>query len=443
MIFPKYFFKSLLFCFFSVCFFSFSVCAEEKAVDITHATKMSFDSGVSLAALTDEARTTEMRVTSGDILYISAETPIGAVVIEFAETPSPYTAVSASEKIECGTHGFLHETIVLSNAAQHIALSLPDVKICEIQVFSEGALPADVQNWQPAQGTCDLLVFPTHADDDTLYFGPLIATAVNDRRSVQIAYLIHHWDTQPRPHELLDGLWAMGVRRYPVIGTFEDIPSRSLTHAASVYDTKAMLAYQVEQIRKFKPAVVAGHDLDGEYGHGVHMLNSHLLKKAVAQSGDAAFFPESADIWGVWRPLKTYFHLYKEAMLTLNVHRPLDYFSQQTAMQVAENGFKKHVSQHQWDIAVEDFGEGDCRLFGLYDTQVGADSGANDIFEHVTASTPDSPVSVSSEAAVSSEQCAVSPAIRQNKASALWSIGATFFAVLFLVIFLMLQTRKK
>lgn len=55
-----------------------------------------------------------------------------------------------------------------------------------------------------------------------------------------------------------------------------------------------MLAYEVELLRRFKPEVVVDHDINGEYGHGVHMLNTWILQQAVEQSGDVQYFPESA-----------------------------------------------------------------------------------------------------------------------------------------------------
>ena len=357
---------------------SFSVFAQSSSVPATF-----FLEGQEVStALTDGALSTRVSFQQGQRLVVETSEPFAALYLIFENEPAPYTVEANGATVEAGVHGFLHEVVALPQAGQRAEITLPSGALAELTVYSSGDLPPDVQQWMPAEGKCDLLQFPTHSDDDTLYFGAAVAQAIAQGKSVQTAYLVHHRNTVQRPHELLNGLWAMGVTRYPVIGEFADYPSRALEHAYTLYDTQAMLAYQVEMLRRFQPDVVIGHDVYGEYGHGVHMLNTDLLCRAVMQSGDSNAFPDSAQQYGVWQPCKTYLHLYPENVLTLDVHTPLAYHDGKTADEVACDGFAQHLSQHIWDLAVSDTGEGDCRLFGLYQTRVGADTGA-DLFENI------------------------------------------------------------
>lgn len=350
------------------------------------------------AALTDGMLSTRVSFEQGQRLVVEAAEPFAALYLIFENEPAPYTVEGNGATVEAGTHGFLHETVRLPQAGRRAEIVLPDGALVELTVYGAGALPSDVQQWEPAEGKCDLLQFPTHSDDDTLYFGAAVAQAIAQGKSVQTAYLVHHRDTVERPHELLNGLWAMGVTRYPVIGEFADYPSRALEHAYTLYDTQAMLAYQVEMLRRFQPDVVLGHDLYGEYGHGVHMLNTDLLCRAVIQSGDAGAFPDSAQKHGVWQPYKTYLHLYPENALTLEVHAPLEHYNGKTAYEVARDGFAQHRSQHIWDLAVADTGQSDCRLFGLYQTRVGPDTGAG-LFENIPQPAAEDDVKPSQEKA--------------------------------------------
>lgn len=338
------------------------------------------------AALTDDALSTQIAFQQGQRLVVETAEPFAALYLIFQNEPAPYTVKANGIAIEAGTHGFLHELIELPQAVRHAELVLPKGALTELTVYAQGALPPEVQRWLPAEGKCDLLQFPTHSDDDTLYFGAALAHAIAQGKSVQTAYLVHHRDTIERPHELLNGLWAMGVTRYPVIGEFADYPSRALAHAYTLYETEAMLAYQVEMLRRFQPDVVLGHDVNGEYGHGVHMLNTDLLCRAVMQSKDPDIFSDSAQQYGVWQPYKTYLHLYPQDAITLDVHTPLAHYDGKTAYEVARDGFAQHRSQHIWDLAVSDTGESDCRAFGLYQTRVGADTKA-DLFENIPQST--------------------------------------------------------
>ena len=78
--------------------------------------------------------------------------------------------------------------------------------LCEVRLFTTGAAPADVQVWQPPCEQADVLLFPSHADDDVIFFGALAAQCVDRGLAVQVAYLVNHYDWQPRPQELLDAL---------------------------------------------------------------------------------------------------------------------------------------------------------------------------------------------------------------------------------------------
>ena len=67
------------------------------------------------------------------------------------------------------------------------------------------------------------------------------------------------------------------------------------------------LKFQVDQIRKYRPYVVVGHDEKGEYSHGQHILNTHLLKDAILKANDSLF--ETDNNYEPWEISKLYLHL--------------------------------------------------------------------------------------------------------------------------------------
>ena len=94
-------------------------------------------------------------------------------------------------------------------------------KINEIFVFSEGELPEWVQRWEPTHEKADMLLLVAHPDDELIFFGGTIPTyAVERGINVVVAYMTYSNTT--RRSELLNSLWSMGVRTYPVIGDFRD-----------------------------------------------------------------------------------------------------------------------------------------------------------------------------------------------------------------------------
>ena len=108
-------------------------------------------------------------------------------------------------------------------------------KINELFVFSEGDVPDWVQRWEPTPEKADMLVLSAHPDDELIFFGGTIPTYDTERgMDVVVAYMTYSNTT--RRSELLNGLWLMGVRSYPVIGEFRDAYSRKIEEAYSKWN---------------------------------------------------------------------------------------------------------------------------------------------------------------------------------------------------------------
>lgn len=325
--------------------------------------------------LSDESRYTKRGFQSGDTLEITCKEDILSLYLVF-DPPAPSAIAYLAGGQTGSTHGYLHDYIELSEPAKKVTLrfSQPAV-LCDVYAFSKDEpLPDFVQRWQPNDAVCDVLFLPTHADDEHLYFGGLLPiSAVREGCEVQVAYMVNHNGEYYRPHELLNGLWAVGIRRYPIIPDFPDIYCGSLEYAKTVYDEQEILEYQVKLINSLRPNIIVGHDLNGEYGHGAHMLNASVLTKSVQTA---------AETQNGWDTPKTYLHLYSENTITADYSEPVAALGNKTALELAKEGFACHKSQQSF-FTVEDFGPYDCRKFGLYRTTVGQDT-ENDIFQNIT-----------------------------------------------------------
>lgn len=265
----------------------------------------------------------------------------------------------------------------------HSTSAEPFMCINEIHVLSEGAIPPDVQIWQPFEGKADLMVLVAHPDDELLYMGGIIPYY---RGQVGKKVIVCYISSQParRKSELLDGLWLCGVREYPETPpfSFPDRYSSSLKKALGYWKEEKLLSHVTALLRKYRPDVVVTHDLKGEYGHGAHRACAYALTKCVTQAADAGFEPKSLAEYGTWQVKKLYIHLYKENELIMDWRQPLDAFDGQTAFDVASAAFLKHRSQ-QGTYVVKDSGRDDNRRFGLYFTTVGLDESKNDLFENI------------------------------------------------------------
>ena len=396
-----------------ICLLPLNAFASETAVDITKNTTISATGYSSVGFLTD-GDIKNYKSSSGNAtitlenaagmagIYLLLDLEYGAYTITDNTTGKTATA---------GTHGMLHEYIDLvaafGSTPKSVSLSFENgaVRLSEISVYAEGKLPESVQVWNaPYEGGADLVLFASHGDDDQLFFAGLLPLYAGEKElRVQVVYLTDHRNlTNSRTHEMLNGLWNVGVKAYPVFGEFADFRIDSLQ---GTYDEYASLGtskeelqgFVVEQIRRFKPLVAVGHDINGEYGHGMHMVYADLLINALSITADGEQYPESAERYGTWEIPKLYLHLYEENAVTIDYDQPLDYFGGMTAFEVTQKrGYPCHESQ-QWTWftgwingkgtpitkASQITKYNPCE-FGLYHSKVGEDVQKNDFFENVT-----------------------------------------------------------
>lgn len=352
---------------------------------------------------------TEQAIYLPEKTQITLEHPdgIGSLYLIFNIEYGAYTVTDLDSGTQgtFGTNCFLHEFADLEGffgkapTAITVSFDSGDLLLNEISVFSPGEVPAYVQKWEwPEDERADLILFSTHCDDEQLFFGgvlPYYAGQLDYR--VQVVYLTNHRNLDTvRAHEGLDGLWNVGVRRYPVFGTFGDYYCRTREKAYEMFaengvTERELTAFVVEQLRRFRPLVALGHDVNGEYGHGQHMAYADALIAASEVSAHPGSFPESAETYGLWDVPKVYLHLYELNQIWVDWDRPLDRFDGMTAYQVTkEIGYPSHKSQVEgfawymtdYDRAADIEYYNPC-IYGLYRSTVGPDVNRNDFFEHL------------------------------------------------------------
>lgn len=355
--------------------------------------------------LTDGSEESYEAYDNAEIIIDSA-VPVGGIYIKFDRTPPVWTMSYGESSVACGKNGFLHEYQSINDdnvLSLTLSFSSP-VSFADIYVLSRGdKLPGFVQTWRPAEGRCDIMLLACHSDDDQLFFAGSVPDAVNRGAEMQVCYFTNHWrKSHKRPHELLNGLWTCGLDRYPVIGFLPDI-KRADTEEEMLkifeeegFNYAQMVAYQVMLLRKYKPQIVLVHDINGEYGHGAHRLDSHSLRDAAKVSGDPSEFIASYVEYGVWDVPKVYIHLYDKNTIDFEIDTPLQRFGGKTAYQVSQDAFKCHKSQYgtrykEWLIGTDEepvtdssgFPKYSPRQYGLWKTSVGFDVIKKDFYENI------------------------------------------------------------
>jgi len=369
-----------------------------KAEDITLNNKCTITvSGQIHKKIEDDSYASYLNFFKDNELKISCEETFNNIYIMYNIKPSKGTLEYNNKSLSTGLNGYLNEVIKLDGPTKEAVIKYDeDYSIAEVYILGE-KIPTWVQDWQTLT-KADLMLFSTHADDEQLFFAGLMPTYIDKGYKIQVVYFTNHYNNTLRYHEQLEGLWTIGIKYYPVISKFPDAYSTSLEGAtnnliAAGYTTDDALSFEVDQIRKFKPYVVVGHDEKGEYSHGQHILNTDILKKAIYNAADKGFQTQSNN--DVWQISKLYLHLYDQNKIILNYDIPLDLYDGKTAYQVSKEGYAKHYSQqYTW---FTDWLNGPNNSFtsanqittynpahyGLYFTNVGPDVKKDNMFENV------------------------------------------------------------
>lgn len=355
--------------------------------------------------ITDNNENTFITINPSDKITITSNENIHGIYILYERQSSLGTITNQEKNASIGTNAFLHEYVNVEEqigASTQITIEYQSsVKIAEIYVLSEGELPDFVEQWNPPCEEADLLLFSTHSDDEQLFFLGLLPTYVAQGKKVQVVYFTNHYDNPKRLHEQLHGLYTIGITSYPIIGIVPDAYSESLEGAIknlqkAELTEKDTLDFEVEMLRRFKPLVVVGHDELGEYSHGQHILNTHILKQAILFAEDKNYELKTNTKYEPWSVPKTYLHLYKENQIIMDYDTPLDYFGGRTAYEVSKEGYKMHLSQqYTWFTAWMNGKNNEYTKstqikkyspleFGLYRSLVGEDNNKNDMFENIT-----------------------------------------------------------
>lgn len=378
---------------------SLSVAFAAEANDITEDCKFKVcSSGRKYTLMTDKKYTSYWESNKIKTPWIAITAPegkpIAGLYVCFGNMPESWEIQTSDDGKDWftavpGDTRFLHAYVALPQPAQHVRLAVTSEKktalrINDLFVLSEGDLPDWVQVWQPTEEKADILFLSTHPDDELIFFGGAIPTyAVEQQRKVVVAYFTRSNTT--RSSELLNGLWHMGVRTYPVIGNFKDSYAKNLKAAYKSAGGKGKVnEWIVGLYRQYKPEVVVTQDTNGEYGHKQHMMIADAAQNCIALAANEDEFTASTIAYGTWQVKKLYLHLYPENQITFDWTVPLKSMNGATGIELAEEAYTLHKTQASSGMSVTETGtKYDNRVFGLAFTTVGEDVRKDDFLENI------------------------------------------------------------
>ena len=369
----------------------------ETAADITSACKFSAGSGKkTFSYCKDRNYKTYWKTNNGDKCFVEVTVPdgqaAGGVMVQWYEHPHAWgvqvrdadgnwTDAGHTEGVYLAEFLPLPEGTTVFRVANAPGESR-HFNLTELRIYSEGERPPEAQQWQPCADKADLMLLVAHNDDEVLWFGGTLPTyAGQEGKTCQVCVMV---PSMPyRRLELLDCVWTCGVKNYPAWGGLSDAFSYTLSKAYKKWNKNSVYKIVTRWIRRFQPDVLLTHDLQGEYGHGAHKVCEDAAMHCIELAANEKKYPESAKEFGIWDVPKCYIHLWKENVIDMDWRQPLEVFGGRTSFDVAQEGFRCHVSQQSTDYHVEDWGPWDNSLFGLYRSLVGPDEAKNDFFENL------------------------------------------------------------
>lgn len=323
----------------------------------------------------------------GEIAIDGKGQTLGSVTLQFYDRPTETEILAkvGDEWVSAGVRGkYLSDWVELPEGAAAVRLvntSGARMMMAEVTVFGTGDRPDKSPEWHDCV-KADLMVVACHPDDELLWLGGMLPTYAGER-GLEVMVIYGVPSTPLRRLELLDGLCHCGVRCYPAFMNLPDRYCKTMTQAYKNWGKNKMHRLMTGYIRQYRPDVIVTHDLNGEYGHGGHRAMADTVCAAVALAADAGKYTDSAGTYGAWQVKKCYLHLYPEGQIRLDWHRPLTRFGGKDGLTVATEALAMHRSQTAHGWAMEDGGEMDNSVFGLYFTAVGPDERGGDLFEHI------------------------------------------------------------
>ena len=364
--------------------------------------------GANTGILHDESYVTSIGFNVGTTITVSSDEPMYSTFIIWDSLVPEWTMTIDDKTYTYGTHGYLHEYIVLPTPSTSYTITIPDgsvlgsldgvynggMRLSDIYAFKDENIPSWVQIWEPTLEDADIMIVTAHSDDEDLFFGGIMPLYGAERGlKVQMVYATEHWvydgTSKMREHEKLCGLWVAGAKYYPIVSNFRDIYSMDLNSAMQAIPLEDMAKCFTKYIRQVKPLVVVSHDINGEYGHGQHRLSTLATEKAVEYASNRYYDPDSVRTYGTWNTPKYYKHIYPLNKLKLDLRSPLKAFDGKNAITVARQAYLCHESQLRYSHTSDDYGPYSNAEYGLYRATIPLDKEHNDLMENITEDNKD------------------------------------------------------
>ena len=225
---------------------------DSMAADITNNCEIFLDNNLINTKILDNDESTFETIEKDYTIKINSNEQISGIYIIYELESKKGNLTANNKTIKIGENNFLHEYIDIEknigNANELTLVYEDSVRIADIYVLGIGEIPEFVEIWEKPCERADLMLVSAHGDDEHLYFCGLLPTYVARGAYVQVVYFTQHLNDTIRFHEQLHGLYAVGIRNYPIFGIVPDKNSKNLSDAISNLEKDNLTEKQVLRI---------------------------------------------------------------------------------------------------------------------------------------------------------------------------------------------------
>ena len=368
----------------------------EIALDLTAECTFTLGGKQAGKGLTDRKFTSYMESQSmkNPALVMESKNPVYGLYLCFQKMPEAYEIQTELDgewvTVAEGDTRFAHVYYALDGLTKVRVRALGDKKqvmgFNEVYAFGEGNVPNWVQRWEETPEKADVLFVITHPGEELLYLGGAIPYYAREKEASTAVACFSYANTTRRS-ELLNGLWSMGYRHYPILGNFNTAKTKDAKSAYKNAGEEAVLSWLTGVYRQVRPEVVVGPDLQGEGKNGQRMMLADACVRCVDLAADAAQYPNAEGDTEGWLVRKLYLHLYAgESQIEFDWTQPMVKLGNKAGRELAYYAYLYHKTQDDQDATV--FGTGaeyDYGRFGLVSSIVGEDTACDDFLENIPA----------------------------------------------------------
>ena len=323
--------------------------------------------------ITDDAIESYQEFTGKHTLEITlpSDEPAQGIYLEWYTLPDQYLLEeynTADELISSyENQPFVNTYYPIDDAVTTLRLVFrSDAQLSTVRVYGEGALPQDVQLWQPVLEQADLLcIASTPQAAVTDFYGVLACYTVE--HEIPTALVVLAKENRTMQQGLLAGLWKMGIVNYPQFGSFAALNNDAYKRVRGSWGAGATAKFIQSVLTRYGAKIVLTHSPDDQAYDAASQYCAEVVKKAV-DDGGAEAYPS----------LQKLYFATSYGTTILDWDTPLIRFDGKTVLAVSNEAYAENPGMRVFHKTLEP-----SAAFALGYSTVEEDTGVGSLLEHI------------------------------------------------------------